>query len=315
MRGTPSFAGFTVAVVLPCYNEESSIARVVADFRDALPDARIYVFDNGSLDRTADIARAAGATVVHEPRRGKGNVVRRIFAEVDADVYVMADGDGTYDAASAPKLVAALLAGPLDMVVGVRAGVTDDAGRRGHAVGNRLFNRLYRRMFGDDFSDIFSGYRALSRRFAKSFPALSRGFEIETEMSVHASQLRMPVGEVSLAYGRRDEGSPSKLHTFRDGFRILLTFFLLLRETRPTAFYGVAALFFAAAGLMLAIPVFATYLETGLVPRLPTAILATGLVIVAALLMSCGLILGSLAFSRAEQKRILYLGIPGPKRQ
>ncbi len=315
MPETSSFSGFSIAVVLPCYNEERSIADVVQDFRDALPEARIYVFDNASNDRTAEIAQASGAMVVHEPRRGKGNVVRRMFAEVDADIYVMADGDGTYDAAGAPALVRELIAKRLDMVVGTRAGVTDDAGRRGHAVGNRIFNSLFRHLFGNDFSDIFSGYRVLSRRFVKSFPALSPGFEIETEMSVHAGQLRMPVGEIALPYGRRLEGSPSKLRTFTDGFKILLTFLLLLRETRPTVFYGVLAAFCAVLGFVLAFPVLITFLETGLVPRLPTAVLATGLVIMAGLLMVCGLILGSLTFSRVEQKRILYLGIPGPKWQ
>ncbi len=312
MQDPGAFEGLSIAVVIPCFNEESCIAGVVADFKQALPGARIFVFDNASTDRTGELARAAGATVVLEPRRGKGNVVRRMFAEVEADVYVMADGDGTYDAAASPRLVHDLISRRLDMVVGTRAGVTDDAGRTGHAVGNRLFNGLFRSMFGDDFTDIFSGYRVFSRRFVKSFPALSAGFEIETEMSVHASQLRMPVGEVALPYGRRPEDSPSKLRTFADGFRILLTFVLLLRETRPTFFYGVLAGALALLSLVLAAPLVSTYLATGLVPRFPTAILATGLMIVAALLMTCGLILGSLSLSRIEQKRILYLGTPGP---
>jgi glycosyltransferase involved in cell wall biosynthesis len=310
-----AFDGLSIAVVIPCFNEENCIAGVVTDFRRSLPGARIFVFDNASSDRTAESARAAGATVVLEPRRGKGNVVRRMFAEVEADVYVTADGDGTYDAASAPRLVNELISRRLDMVVGVRVGVRDDAGRRGHAVGNRMFNGLFRSMFGDDFSDIFSGYRAFSRRFVKSFPALSTGFEIETEMSVHASQLRMPVGEVALPYGRRPANSSSKLRTVADGFRILRTFVLLLRETRPTFFYGVPAGLLALLSLILAAPLASTYLATGLVPRFPTAILATGLMIIAALLMTCGLILGSLSLSRIEQKRMLYLGTPGPMRQ
>ncbi|MCP8939765.1 glycosyltransferase [Alsobacter sp. SYSU M60028] len=300
----------SVAVVLPCFNEEKSIASVIADFRAALPHARLYVFDNGSTDGTRAVAERAGAAVFGEPRRGKGNVVRRMFADVDADVYVMADGDGTYDASAAPMLVRTLIDERVDMVVGTRSGVTDDAGRAGHAFGNRLFNVLYGGMFGFDFSDIFSGYRVMSRRFVKSFPALSAGFEIETEMSVHASQLRIPTLEVSLPYGRRLEGAPSKLKTYRDGFRILRTFLFLLKETSPVTFYGALAGLTALVAIILAAPLVQTYLATGLVPRFPTAILATGLMIIAALLATCGLILDSLAFSRREQKRILYLSMP-----
>lgn len=302
--------GLAVAVVLPCYNEEKSIAGVIADFRAALPQARIYVFDNGSTDATRKVAEEAGAAVFREPRRGKGNVVRRMFADVDADVYIMADGDGTYDASAAPMLVRTLVDERVDMVVGTRSGVTDDAGRAGHAFGNRIFNVLYGGMFGFDFSDIFSGYRVMSRRFVKSFPALSAGFEIETEMSVHASQLRIPTKEVSLPYGRRLEGAPSKLKTFRDGFRILRTFLFLLKETSPVTFYGALAGMTALLSVVLAVPLVQTYLATGLVPRFPTAILVTGLMIIAALLATCGLILDSLAFSRREQKRILYLSMP-----
>jgi glycosyltransferase involved in cell wall biosynthesis len=315
MAVTDEFSGFSIAIVLPCYNEEVAIADVIADFQRSLPTASIYVFDNASTDRTPELARRAGAIVISEPRRGKGNVVRRMFAEVDADLYVMADGDGTYDAAGAPILIRDMIARRLDMVVGTRAGVTDDAGRRGHAVGNRLFNTLYHWMFGDDFSDIFSGYRVFSRRFVKSFPAISSGFEIETEMSVHASLLTIPTGEVALPYGRRQEGSSSKLRTFKDGFRILLTFLFLLRETRPTVFYGALAAFTALISVVLAVPLIETFLETGLVPRFPTAILATGLMILAGLFLACGLILGSLAMSRVEQKRMLYLSIPGPRWQ
>ncbi len=304
------FGKLSIAVVIPCFNEERSIAGVIADFRAALPGAAVYVFDNGSTDATRQVAADAGAIVFSEPRRGKGNVVRRMFADVDADVYVMADGDGTYDASAAPLLVRSLVDERVDMVVGTRSGVTDDAGRKGHAVGNRIFNLLYGGMFGFDFSDIFSGYRVMSRRFVKSFPALSAGFEIETEMSVHASQLRIPTLEVSLPYGRRLEGSPSKLKTFRDGFRILRTFLFLLKETSPVLFYGGLASLAALIAVVLAIPLVQTYIATGLVPRIPTAVLITGLMVIAALLATCGLILDSLAFSRREQKRILYLSIP-----
>jgi hypothetical protein len=305
-----AFGSLSIAVVIPCFNEERSITGVIADFQASLPGADIYVFDNGSTDSTRRVASEAGAIVFSEPRRGKGNVVRRMFADVDADVYVMADGDGPYDASAAPLLVRSLVEERVDMVVGTRSGVTDDAGRKGHAVGNRIFNLLYGGMFGFDFSDIFSGYRVMSRRFVKSFPALSAGFEIETEMSVHASQLRIPTLEVSLPYGRRLEGSPSKLKTFRDGFRILRTFMFLLKETSPVLFYGGFAAITALLAVVLAIPLVQTYIATGLVPRIPTAVLITGLMVIAALLATCGLILDSLAFSRREQKRILYLSIP-----
>jgi glycosyltransferase involved in cell wall biosynthesis len=297
----------SLAVVLPCFNEALTIGKVVQDFARALPGAVVYVFDNASTDETAAAARQAGAVVLAEPRRGKGNVVRRMFSEVEADVYLMADGDGTYDACAAPALVAKLIDERLDMVVGVREGVTKDAGRKGHGFGNSLFNRLYAAVFGRDFTDIFSGYRVLSRRFVKSFPAISAGFETETELSAHASQLKLPVAEVSVPYGRRVEGSTSKLSTFRDGLRILLTFAFLLKEMRPFIFYGFFSAALAGVSLALALPLLSTYLETGLVPRFPTAILATGLMIVSVLLFICGLILDSLAFSRVEQKRMFYL--------
>jgi glycosyltransferase involved in cell wall biosynthesis len=315
VAASDEFAGLTIAVLLPCFNEEHAVGDVVRDFRAALPGARVYVFDNASTDGTAREAIAAGATVIREQRRGKGNVVRRMFAEVDADIYVMADGDGTYDAAAAPRLVRMLIDQRADMVVGTRAGVTEDAGRAGHAFGNRLFNSLYERAFGDGFTDIFSGYRALSRRFVKTFPAVSSGFEIETEMSVHASQLRIPTVEVPLPYGRRREGSHSKLSTMGDGLRILMTFAVLMKETRPVLFYGALACVMAFASLLLAVPLIETWMATGLVPRLPTALLSTGLMILAGLFLACGLILDSLAFSRVEQKRILYLAVPGLRLQ
>jgi hypothetical protein len=302
-----------VAVVLPCHNEAASIARVVGEFQRALPGARIVVFDNASSDATAKVAAAAGAEVHFEPRPGKGNVVRRMFADIEADIYLMADGDGTYDAASAPLLVACVGRDNVDMAIGARAGIASDAHRRGHAIGNRLFNRLYCALFGAGFEDIFSGYRAFSRRFVKSFPALSSGFEIETELSVHASQLRLPTAEIELPYGKRDEGSSSKLRTFRDGLRILSTFALLLKETRPALFFGSLAGAAVVLAVTLAIPIFATYFATGLVPRIPTVVLCTGLTLFAALMLACGLILDSLARARVEQKRILYLTMPAPR--
>ncbi|HEX9906691.1 MAG TPA: glycosyltransferase [Propylenella sp.] len=302
--------GFRIAVLLPCHNEALTIGNVVRGFAEALPNARVYVFDNNSTDDTARAAARAGARVFREARQGKGNVVRRMFADIDADIYLMADGDGTYDPGDAPSLVNALITERVDMVVGCRRGVGLDAGRSGHAFGNRLFNRLYRSMFGGGFNDIFSGYRAFTRRFVKSFPAISTGFEIETEMSVHASQLMIPTAEIDLAYGRRPNGSASKLRTFSDGFRILKMFAMLLKETRPFVFYSIFAVLFWAAGLVLMLPVVATWLETGLVPRLPTAVVATGLFIIGFMMAGCGLILDSVSRSRVDQKRILFLTVP-----
>lgn len=296
-----------IAVLLPCHNEALSIKQVVADFRVALPQAIIYVYDNRSTDNTAEAARAAGAVVRNERWPGKGNVVRRMFADIDADVYVMADGDGTYDAGFAPHMVACLVEGQLDMVVGARQDLYKNAHRLGHGFGNRLFNSLYRRLFGRSFTDIFSGYRVFSRRFVKSFPAISKGFEIETEMSVHASQLRMPIAEMATAYGARPTGSASKLRTVRDALRILLTFLILFKEIHPARFFGLLALGLLAAALVLAAPLLITYLETGLVPRFPTAILATGMVLLAGIFATSGLILDSLARGRLEQKRMWYL--------
>lgn len=302
-----------VAVLVPCRDEASTVADVVAAFGDALPGATVYVYDNCSSDRTAEIAAAAGAVVRHERWRGKGNVVRRMFADVDADVFLLVDGDGTYDAAVAPLMVRRLLDERLDMVVAARRGVHADAHRPGHGLGNRLFNRLYRGVFGSEFRDIFSGYRALSRRFVKSFPAVSGGFEIETEMSVHASQLRLPVAEIEADYGARPEGSRSKLDTFRDAFRILAMMALLYKEIRPARFFGYVALALAATATTLGIPLVETYLETGLVPRFPTAILATGLVVLAAIALTCGLILDSVSRGRLEQKRFAYLAQGGDR--
>ncbi|MCW6507417.1 glycosyltransferase [Lichenifustis flavocetrariae] len=298
-----------LAVVIPCRNEESTIAQVVADFRQALPEARIAVFDNASTDETSVLARAAGAEVFREARPGKGHVVRRMFADVEADIYLMADGDGTYDAASARRLVDLVACGGYDMVVGARADIGRNAHRRGHAVGNRLFNHLYGRLFGAEFGDIFSGYRAFSRRFVKSFPALSSGFEIETELSVHARQLKLATAEVLLPYCERVNGSVSKLRTFRDGLRILGVLLYLLKETRPMLFFGLPAALTALLAAVLSIPLFDTYLTSGTVPRLPTAVLCTGLSLGAALLAVCGIILDSVARGRAEQKRMLFLAV------
>lgn len=299
----------SVAVLLPCHNEEATIADVVRGFRAAVPDARICVYDNASSDATADRAREAGADVFFESRKGKGNVVRRMFADIDADIYLMADGDGTYDCAGAPRLIAMVAREGLDMAVGARQNINHNAHRSGHAFGNKLFNQLYGALFGAEFGDIFSGYRAFSRRFVKSFPAMSSGFEIETELSVHASQLKLPTGEIVLPYGKRPEGSASKLRTFRDGWRILSTFAFLTKETRPAIFFGAFAAMFALAALALAEPLIATYVETGLVPRLPTAVACTGLMLLSGMSAACGIILDSLARARMEQKRMLYLAL------
>jgi glycosyltransferase involved in cell wall biosynthesis len=298
-----------IAVLLPCHNEEKTIGDVVARFRAALPGASIHVYDNNSTDLTALRARSAGAIVVKESRQGKGNVVRRMFADIDADLYVMADGDGTYAPEDAPQLINALLTERADMAVGTRLGVTDDAGRAGHAIGNLIFNRLYHRLFGRDFTDIFSGYRVFTRRFVKSFPAVSGGFEIETEMSVHASVLKIPTVEIALDYGRRVDGSASKLSTWKDGAKILWTFAMLLKETRPFHFFGSLSAAFAAASLGFMLPVLSEYAVTGLVPRMPTWVLSIGLALMSMLLVVAGMILDSVACGRAEHKRLLYLAI------
>jgi len=301
-----------IAVLLPCYNEEAAIGQVVRDFREALPAARIYVYDNASTDRTAAVAAAAGATVVREPLRGKGNVVRRMFADVEADIYVLADGDDTYNADAAPQLVELLRREQLDMVNAARRNTSQDAYRRGHRFGNRLFTRLVSGLFGKRFDDILSGYRVFSRRFVKSFPALAKGFEIETELTVHALELRMPVREVMTAYKERREGSVSKLSTFRDGFRILRTILRLAKEERPLAYFSLGGAVLALASVALAFPLLLTYLETGLVPRLPTAVLTSALMILAFLSLACGFILDSVAHGRREMKRLHYLTLPAP---
>jgi glycosyltransferase involved in cell wall biosynthesis len=309
MTDAPS-GDLKIAVLLPCYNEASTIGAVVSGFREALPQARIYVYDNNSTDGTALTAMLAGADVMRERRQGKGHVVRRMFADIDADIYVMADGDGTYSPRDAEELIRTLLTERADMVVGTRRGVHADAGRQGHATGNRLFNVLYRTIFGRDFTDIFSGYRAFSRRFVKSFPAVSGGFEIETEMSVHASRLKLPVSEIELDYGRRPEGSHSKLSTFKDGAKILWMFAMLMKETRPFAFFGAISGAFMAASLVFMAPVLFSYFATGLVERMPTWVFSLVLMLISFLIFTAGLILDSLSRARAEQLRIHYMNLP-----
>ena len=307
-----AFAGVRVAVLVPCYNEAVAIPSVVAGFRAALPGAAILVYDNNSKDGTAEAARAAGATVRLERLQGKGHVIRRMFSDVDADVYVLVDGDATYDPASAPVMVRLLLDEQLDMVNGARVTEIEAAYRRGHRLGNQVLTGLVSGVFGNRISDMLSGYRAFSRRFVKSFPALSSGFETETEFTVHALELRMPVGEVVTSYKDRPQGSASKLNTYRDGLRILRTILLLVKEERPLQFFSLAALALLLLGIGLAIPVVVDYVRTGLVPRLPTAVLSTGLVLLAMLALACGLILDSVSRGRKEQKRMAYLSQPAP---
>ena len=303
-----------IAVLLPCYNEEAAIAQTIAGFRAALPDATLYVYDNNSRDRTVAIAREAGAVVRCERIQGKGAVVRRMFADIDADIYVMADGDATYDAASALRLVDHLLDEQLDMIVGSRIGEAAAAYRRGHRFGNALLTGMLARLFGRSFTDILSGYRVFSRRFVKSFPSLSAGFEIETEISVHALELKMPCAEIETPYFARPEGSESKLSTYRDGWRILSTIATLYRIERPLWFFGAFAALLMAVAIVLAIPLGITYAGTGLVPRFPTAIGVTGLTILAALNLFAGLILDTVVRGRREVRRLAYLTYPAPGR-
>jgi glycosyltransferase involved in cell wall biosynthesis len=308
---TVNAQSYRVAVILPCFNEEATIADVVRDFRAALPQAVVYVYDNNSKDRTVEIARTAGAVVRRETRQGKGHVVRRMFADVEADIYVLADGDGTYDAASAPAMVEKLVDEQLDMVVGSRLTTYEgEAFRRGHRFGNDLLTGFLGLCFGRTFTDILSGYRVFSRRFVKSFPALSVGFETETELSVHALELRMPIAEFVTAYKARPAGSASKLRTYRDGFRILMMILNLFKEERPLAFFSIISGALALIAVALSYPVFITYIETGLVPRFPTAILSTGLMILASLSLTCGFVLDTVTHGRREMKRLAYLAIP-----
>ena len=296
--------------MVPCYNEEATIGKVVADFRAALPKAHVYVYDNRSTDRTAELAREAGATVRNEALRGKGNVVRRMFADVEADVYVMIDGDDTYDAPSAPGMVEQLVERQLDMVNGARVSQAKEAYPAGHRLGNVVLSGLVAHIFGNRFTDMLSGFRVLSRRFVKSFPALSSGFEIETELTVHALELRMKVAEVETPYKSRPQGSISKLNTVQDGWRILRTIAALIKEERPLLFFSLVAAILAITSVVLAIPIFREYLETGLVPRFPTAILCSALGLLACLSFYAGLILDTVTTGRRELKRLAYLQWP-----
>jgi glycosyltransferase involved in cell wall biosynthesis len=301
-----------IAVLIPCYNEAQAIAGVVRDFTVALPEATIYVYDNNSRDETAARAEQAGAVVRTEAHQGKGNVVRRMFADIDAEVYVLVDGDGTYDAPSARTMVDHLLANSLDMVNGARVPVAASAFRPGHVFGNRLLTGTVATIFGDRLKDMLSGYRVMSRRFIKSFPALASGFETETELTVHALELRLPLAEIQTPYRDRPVGSLSKLRTFRDGFRILRTIFFLVKEERPLQFFSGVALVLLIASLALGWPLLTEFLRTGLVPRLPTAVLATGMVLLAAVSFVAGMILDTVTLGRREMKRLHYLSLQGP---
>ncbi len=307
-----TYRGYRVAVVLPCFNEETAIADVVMSFRRQLPDARIFVFDNASTDATFARAKEAGATIVKVANPGKGNVVRRIFADVEADIYVMADGDGTYDATMAKTMIDRLIDDRLDMVVGARKPVGDgEIYRFGHTFGNKILTGTVAKIFGDGFSDMLSGYRVFSRRYVKSFPALSKGFEIETELTIHALELRAPYAEIETAYSARPEGSTSKLSTYKDGARIAKAILRLLIRERPRQVNLTLALSMAVASLVLGLPIIIEYLQTGLVPRFPTAFLA-GMIMLGAMLMTIGaVILDSVVTGRSEAKRLTYLSVPG----
>ena len=300
----------TTAVLVPCFNEEAAIGKVVADFRKALPDATVYVYDNNSTDKTIEVATAAGAVVRREQRRGKGNVVRRMFQDIEADVYVMVDGDDTYDASRAPELVNKLVDENLDMVVGRRIETHQAAYRAGHRLGNAVLTGLVSKLFGAQIVDMLSGYRVFSRRFAKSFPSSSREFEIETELTVHALELGIPFSEFETPYFARPEGSQSKLSTFRDGWKILVTIVKLVKGERPLAFFTAIGGLLVAASLAVGIPLWFEFFETGLVPRQPSAVLATGLMLSAFLSFACGLILDTVTKGRQEMKRLAYLALP-----
>ena len=299
-----------VAVLIPCYNEATPIAHVVRDFRAALPDADIYVYDNNSTDRTAEVARDAGAIVRVETQQGKGSVVRRMFADVEADIYVMVDGDNTYEAAAAPRLIAKLQAETLDMVSGCRVTEIQEAYRPGHRFGNWMLTGLVANIFGKRTKDMLPGYRVFPRRFVKSFPALSRGFETETELTVHALELRMPIADVDTAYIDRLPGSDSKLNTIRDGIRILRMIILLVKEERPLLMFGGVGALLALVSLILGLPIVTEFAATGLVPRFPTAILASAVMVIAVLSFMAGLILDTVTLGRREMKRMAYLSLP-----
>ncbi|MEU0104967.1 MULTISPECIES: glycosyltransferase family 2 protein [unclassified Streptomyces] len=304
----------TIACVVPCHNEEAAVGKVVRDLRAALPEADIYVYDNASTDRTVEIAREAGAIVRTEPRKGKGNVVRRAFADVDADALLLIDGDDTYDASRARDLVDLLFEGPYDQVVGARRVTVDGAYRTGHAAGNKLLTGAVRSLFGNDVTDMLSGYRVFSRRFVKSFPALAREFETETEMTIHALHLRLPTAEVVVDYRVRPAGGESKLRTYRDGWRILRVILDLARRERPSLVHTLVAGVLALVSVILGIPVVTEFVRTGSVPRLPTAVLAAAIMTIAALVLLVGYILESLTHMRQEQSRLVHLAYPAPVR-
>jgi glycosyltransferase involved in cell wall biosynthesis len=301
-----------IAVLIPCYNEEAAIASVIRDFRTALPTAKIYVFDNNSTDRTIEIAKNSDAIVRTVPLQGKGNVIRRMFADVDADIYVMVDGDNTYDAKEAPRLVEKLVSEGLDMVIGTRVTEEQAAYRFGHRFGNVLLTGCVSFIFGSTFTDMLSGYRIFSRRYVKSFPAQSVGFETETELAVHALQLRMPVAELATSYGARQEGSSSKLNTYRDALRILITIFRLFKSEKPLTFFSLGFLFCTLISIILVAPLFETYFNTGLVPRVPTAILCVAFMLFGIILLTCGIVLNTVTKGRIEAKRFAYLANPAP---
>jgi hypothetical protein len=304
--------GHEIAILVPCFNEELTVGETVAAFREVLPSATVYVYDNNSTDGTIEAARAAGAVVRNEPRQGKGNVVRRMFADIDADIFVLVDGDATYEAKAAPRMVRRAIDENLDFVNGARVSRSMEAYRRGHRLGNYVLTAMVRNIFGRQFTDMLSGYKVFSRRYVKSFPAMSKGFEIETELTVHALELRMPSGEELTAYGERPSGSVSKLSTFRDGTRILRLIFDLVRNERPLQFFGLAGAVLILVAVALALPLVETYVQTGLVPRLPTAILSVGLIIIGFLSFLAGLILDVVATMRSEMKRLIYLSYTPP---
>ena len=310
--GNLTASRYDVAILVPCYNEERAIAKVVADFRAALPVATVYVYDNNSTDGTVEAARNAGAVVRREGHQGKGHVVRRMFNDIEADIYVLVDGDATYDAPSAPEMIARLVEDRLDMVVASRVDREEAAYRRGHRAGNFMLTSFVAHIFGRAFTDILSGYRVFSRRFVKSFPILSGGFEIETELTVHALELELPVGELATPYYSRPLGSASKLSTWHDGFRILWTVLKLYRAERPLALFGSLGIALAIMSVGLAIPLIITYVEEGVVPRLPTAVLSTGLMLLAFLSIAVGLILDTVTRGRREAKLIAYLALRAP---
>lgn len=305
MNSTPK-----TAVLIPCFNEEATVAQVVKDFRRSLPEAKIFVYDNNSTDRTVEVARNAGAVVRTEPLQGKGNVVRRMFADIEAEVYVLVDGDATYDATAAPGMIKLLADNQLDMVNGARVTDIKEAYRLGHRFGNRLLTSIVALTFGNRLKDMLSGYRVFSRRYVKSFPSLAVGFEIETELTVHALHLRMPIAEVETTYKDRPAGSLSKLSTFRDGFRILWKILVFIKEEKPMAFFSSIAFFFCLSSIALMFPIMVEFIETGLVPRLPTAVLSMSMMIIAFLGFACGLILDTVSRGRSEMKRMRYLSTP-----